>query len=72
VTYRGHVRNGIIVLDPPVSLPEGAKVEVVPMLEEVSIPTLAERYKDMIGIAEGLPADSAQNHDQYLYGDPKQ
>lgn len=28
MTYRGHVRNGAVVLDPPVQLPEGASVEV--------------------------------------------
>lgn len=28
MTYRGHVRNGTVVLDPPAALPEGAAVEV--------------------------------------------
>ncbi len=28
MTYRGHVINGAVVLDPPASLPEGAAVEV--------------------------------------------
>ena len=28
MTYRGHVKQGVIVLDPPVRLPEGAEVEV--------------------------------------------
>jgi hypothetical protein len=28
MTYRGHVKQGIIVLEPPVQLPEGAEVEV--------------------------------------------
>ena len=27
-TYRGHVKQGVIVLDPPARLPEGAEVEV--------------------------------------------
>lgn len=31
-TYRGVVRNGAIVLEPPVDLPEGAEVEVVELL----------------------------------------
>jgi hypothetical protein len=34
-------------------------------------PTLYERYKDFIGIADGLPPDMAENHDHYLYGRPK-
>ena len=28
MTYRGHVKQGVIVLDPPVQLPEGAEEEV--------------------------------------------
>ena len=28
MTYRGHVKQGVIVLDPPGELPEGAEVEV--------------------------------------------
>ena len=28
MTYRGHVKQGVIVLDSPVQLPEGAEVEV--------------------------------------------
>ena len=71
MVYRGRVKNGVIVLDPPASLPDGAEVEVVPTQEEPGIPTLSERYKDITGIAEGLPADASRNHDHYLYGAPK-
>jgi hypothetical protein len=71
MSYRGRVRNGVIVLEPPASLPEGAEVEVREVGEEPSIPTLYERYKDFIGIADGLPSDSSINHDHYLYGAPK-
>lgn len=28
MTYRGQIRNGAVVLDPPAELPEGAAVEV--------------------------------------------
>ena len=28
MTYRGHVKNGVVVLDEPVKLPEGAEVKV--------------------------------------------
>ena len=71
MTYRGRVKNGMIVLETPPSLPEGAEVEVREVGEEAPIPTLYERYKDFIGIAEGLPSDSSINHDHYLYGAPK-
>lgn len=71
MTYRGHVKNGFIVLEPPADLPEGTPVEVRPLSEPSEIGTLAERYKDIIGIAEGLPVDSSRKHDNYLYGTPE-
>ena len=71
MTYRGRVKNGVIVLDPPAVLPEGAEVEVSPTSEDLSHPTWAEVFKDIIGKAEGLPPDSSINHDHYLYGAPK-
>jgi|CXWL01.1.fsa_nt_gi hypothetical protein len=71
MTYHGRVRNGVIILDPGASLPEGAEVEVRSATGEEPIPTLHERLKDIIGIADGLPADSSVNHDHYLYGVPK-
>lgn len=33
MTYRGHVHNGVIVLDSPHELPEGAAVHVEPLPE---------------------------------------
>jgi hypothetical protein len=72
--YRGHVRQGVIILDTPAQLPEGAEVEVratdaVGQISEQ--PTWAEVFRDVIGKAEGFPADSSVNHDHYLYGTPK-
>lgn len=71
MTYRGRVQNGVIVLDPSVSLPEGAEVEVQPVQPETSSPTWAEVLKDIVGKAEGLPSDMARNHDHYLHRAPK-
>ncbi len=71
MSYRGRVRNGVIVLDPPASLPEGSEVEVREVGGEAPIPTLYERYKNFIGIADGLPSDSSINYEHYLYGAPK-
>jgi len=76
MTYRGHMENGVIVLNPPADLPEGIEVEVrvvgeggEPLADET--PTLYEQLKDVIGIADGLPSDLARNHDHYLHGRPK-
>ncbi len=71
MTYTGHIRNGAIVLDEPVGLPEGAVVKfelaaVSPSEELQDVPTLAERLSSVIGKAEDMPADWAENHDAYL------
>jgi hypothetical protein len=76
MTYRGHVKNGVIVLDPPVALPEGCQVEVATVPEENGpcshlSPTLAERYSAIIGIVESLPADLSEQHDHYIHGAPR-
>jgi len=71
MTYRGHVENGLVVLDDPVALPEGASVQV-DLVDEEAGATLYERLKSVIGKAQGLPPDAAQNVDHYLYGQPKQ
>jgi hypothetical protein len=31
MTIRGHVQNGVVVLDPPAVLPEGTEVEINPV-----------------------------------------
>ena len=77
MTYRGHVKNGVVVLDDEVTLPEGTEVSVDPLgpaeVDEdgAETPTLYERLKPFIGKAEGLPPDASINHDHYLYGTPK-
>jgi hypothetical protein len=78
MTYRGHVKNGVIVFDEAnPSLPEGSAVEISPLPSETGgehsdeIPTLYEMFEPFIGIADDLPADLSVNHDHYLYGTPK-
>ena len=78
MTYRGHVQNGVVLLDDAVSLPEGAvvRVELIddlsPAPDEEAGPTLYERLAGVIGQAKGLPQDASTNVDHYLYGHPKQ
>jgi hypothetical protein len=77
MTYRGHVNNGVIVLDDAVTLPEGLSVRVEPAGstsdedDEENIPTLLERLAPLVGKLEGLPPDASVNLDHYLYGLPK-
>jgi predicted DNA-binding antitoxin AbrB/MazE fold protein len=58
----GEVKNGVVVLEEKVSLPDGTKVRIEP-LETEEAPTLVERLKDCIGNLKGLPSDMARNHD---------
>jgi hypothetical protein len=78
MTYRGHVSNGVVILDNAVALPEGLTVQVEPL--EVAAPTpdaeddgptLYERLEPLIGKLDGLPPDASVNVDHYLYGVPK-
>ena len=77
MTHGGHVKNGVVILDPPVDLPEGAEVEVrlieAPADSHAAEegPSLYERLEHVVGKAKGLPPDAAINHDHYLYGLPK-
>ena len=70
MTYRGHVENGVVVLDQPLALPDGTQENIEPANPPRSR-TLAERLHRVIGAAKGLPADLARNHDHYLHGRPK-
>lgn len=71
MTYKGTIRNGVIVLEDRVILPEGAEVRVEAVEDAESVSTLAERFADIIGGVEGLPEDLAENHDHYLHGTSK-
>lgn len=68
MTYKGVVKQGAVILDRQIDLPDGTEVQVQPLEEG---PTWAEVFKDIIGKAEGLPSDFARNHDHYLHGAPK-
>ncbi len=68
MTYRGQVRNGVVVLDRPGGLPEGAEVEVSALEGADATPTLFDRLKDVVGIVDELPPDMAEKHDQYIHG----
>jgi hypothetical protein len=75
--YRGHVKDGTIVLDEDVSLPDGTPVTIQPvepadMAQQSEIPTLYERFHNVIGKATDLPTDFADQHDHYIHGTPKQ
>jgi hypothetical protein len=74
MTLHGTVVNGAIVLDQPVTIPSGTRVEVT-VKEELPPdgepkPTLAFLLK-YAGSIQDLPPDFAAQHDHYLHGTPK-
>ena len=73
MTYKGKVRNGVVVLEEGAALPEDAEVnvELVGQPEPKQPPSWAEVFKDVIGSVEDMPPDMAENHDHYIHGTPK-
>ena len=78
MVYIGHVKNGMVVFDQPVALPEG--LEVCVEIPEKSFESNTDKESTLppgqtllkyAGKAVGLPEDAARNHDHYLYGTPK-
>ncbi len=72
MVYLGHVRQGLVVLDSAVVLPEGVEVRVE--VPETSSPPSCDAREDTpgrrllkyAGKAVGLPPDAARNHDHYI------
>ena len=72
--HRGRVKDGVVILEEDVNLPDGTEVSVAPVEtpgEDRTVkegPSLYERLKPVIGSAKGLPSDASKNVDKYLYG----
>ncbi len=71
MSYRGHVKNGVVLLDEPADLPEGSAVEVTPVTPVGSATDAGRWLLQFAGIIKDLPPDFAQNHDHYIHGTPK-
>ena len=75
MTFRGTVRQGVVVLEPGANLPEGADVTVTaadqPAPPSTEPSTLAARLLKYAGAVQGLPRDLARNHDHYIHGTPR-
>ena len=70
MTIDGTVVNGVIVLDPPHQLTEGARVRVIVPERESPGPTLTGLLK-YAGALPDLPSDFAAQHDHYIHGTPR-
>ena len=75
MTYKGRVKDGVVVLEGPKAPPDGTEVTVRPVRKsrrQAKKKTFAQRMKKYIGMGSDLPPDFSVNHDHYLYGCPKQ
>ncbi len=71
MTYRGRIKNGVVVFEGDVPLPEGTEVRVE-AVETSGGKTLADRFRDVIGSISDFPPDMARNHDHYIHGTEKE
>jgi hypothetical protein len=71
MTLNGTVKQGSIVSDDPLALPEGARVEIVVIPAEDKSQTLRDTLLKHAGCLTGLPADMAEQHDHFIHGTPK-
>jgi hypothetical protein len=78
MTYRGRVKNGVVVPEAGVRLPEGMDVRIEPVSEsETTVPEtpevqeLREGLLLFSGVVTEGPSDLARNHDHYLHGTPR-
>ena len=78
MSYKGTVKNGVIVLEPGASLPEGMRVQVEVVVQpEKPLPQTRMAPEDdplfdmgKYAVKTGI-RDLATNADHYLYGHPK-
>jgi hypothetical protein len=70
MSFKGTIKNGVVVLPPEADLPEGAQVEVTPLEESEDDPPF---LKAILKLAKprDWPEDFALNHAHYTKNHPK-
>ena len=79
MTFTAHIRDGRIVPDEPVSLPNGTALQLRVFAEvdqetanqidfPATPPTLLDALADVVGRVDDLPANAASSVDDALYG----
>ena len=71
MSVTGKVKNGVIVLPPGTTLPEGAEVRVVTIKPTIADDPLAAAVERLAKPRPHLPEDYALNHGHYIRGEPK-
>ena len=70
VSYKGTVKNGVVVLPPEAQLPDGAEVEVTPLEARPDDPPFLRAILKLAKPRD-WPGDFALNHAHYAKGHPK-
>ena len=70
MSYRGKVKNGMVVLPPGAKLADGTVVDVAPVVVETADPPF---LRELLRLSKDRdwPADFALNHAHYTKGRPK-
>jgi hypothetical protein len=70
VSFKGTVKNGVVILPPEAKLPDGTAVEVKLMMVPTADPPFLQ---ELLKLAKDRdwPADFALNHSHYTKGHPK-
>lgn len=74
MTVKAIYENGVFKPQEPVHLDEHTEVEVLipsPLPADADDPTGWKAAEAVIGFIADAPADMAEHHDHYLYGQPK-
>jgi hypothetical protein len=71
MTYKGTVKNGVVVLPPEVELPEGAEVDVTPRMEAAEEDPFLALVQKLAKVRPHWPDDYVINHGHYVSGEPK-
>ena len=70
VSYKGTVKDGVVVLPRNAKLPNGTEVKITAVAgrQDADFTDMLVRLSKKV---RGLPRDLAAQHDHYLYGTPK-
>jgi hypothetical protein len=71
VSYKGTVKNGVVVLPPDIKLPEGTQVEVQPLELLPEGDPFLQTIQKIAKPRPHWPKDFALNHGHYTRGEPK-
>lgn len=75
MSYRGEIKDGAVILENGIKLPDGTSVTVEPVIARAPATDRTDQNDELSGIADlavetGIK-DLARNADHYLYGHPR-